>query len=300
MTAGLSFERAASAEPMDARVTITLLVTSAVLSGMRLQGADFDFLVPRWEAMPAEPWRFFTAALLHGGWIHLIFNVFWTFRFGVLLEAMLGSVRLALVTLVLAGGPLAAEWAFSGPGVGLSGLVYGYFGILWSLNRWHPSCRGILDRRVTELLVGWFLLCILLSWYGVLPIANVAHGAGALLGGLLGRALAADAGRATARYALFAGTCVLIGLLATVLRPTVNRSSYYVQEAFQRGVRAYQAGDNRAAEAHFRAVVSRVDDANAWHNLSLILREQGEWEAAQEALEMHAELERRAAEGRSR
>lgn len=286
-----SFDRAAAADPRDARVTITLLVTSIVLSGLRLQGADFDLLIPSWESMPREPWRLVTTGLLHGDWIHLAFNVYWTFKFGVLLEAMLGPVALALTTVVLLAGPIAAQWAFAGPCVGLSGVGFGYVGLLWALDRWHPDCRGVIERRLVEFFAAWFLICLALSRFGLWPVANVAHGVGALLGALLGWNLAATRGGRRARSAVLALALVLIGLFASVLRPVVNRSGWYERELFQRAYAAAEAGDHQRAAELYRALLARNEGLHgAWNNLGIAYRELGQFREAFEALRRAEEL----------
>lgn len=284
----LSFERAAGSDPMDARATITLLVVSIALSVLRFQGSDLEVLISDWESMPENAWSLFTSTLLHGGWLHLIFNVFWTFRFGVLIEAMLGTVATVLLFLFLGVGSSAAQWAFSGPGVGLSGIFFGLFGLLWALGRWHPACRGILDRRVIEMLAAWFLLCIILGWYDIWPIANAAHAGGALFGGLLGWALAVRRGRRLARSGVVLATFLAIALFATVLRPTVNRSRYYSYELFERALAAGEARDHERSAELYLDVIGRGREEflpGAWNNLGIAYSELGRRTEAREAFD---------------
>src|ERR1700736_1123388 len=79
-------------------------------------------------------WRLFTSALLHGSILHLIFNLYWFWVFGTLIEGVLGHFRTAalIALLVVASGSL--EFAFSSGGVGLSGVAYGLVGLLWVLS----------------------------------------------------------------------------------------------------------------------------------------------------------------------
>lgn len=222
--ARIDYDTAARADPYDAWVTITVTVVAIVLSVQRFRGSDFDFLIADPAALPRETWRHASSALLHGDWLHLGFNAYWTMKFGVLLEALLGGPLLAVVVLVLAWTSGAAEWAFGGPSVGLSGVGYGLFALLWALDRWHPRCRGVLDRQVTEMFGIWFVICLAADYYDAMPIANVAHGAGALLGGLIGWSLAArsPSGRGVRSAAVFA-TVALVGVLSsTELREAVN------------------------------------------------------------------------------
>ena len=58
-TADMTLERVRNAHPLDARVTITLLVTAAVLSSLRLRGAELDFLVTDWRGWPGNSWTLY-------------------------------------------------------------------------------------------------------------------------------------------------------------------------------------------------------------------------------------------------
>jgi membrane associated rhomboid family serine protease len=270
---------------MDAWATITLLVSAGILSVFRFRGADFDALMTDWSAMPQEPWRLASSTLLHGSWLHLVFNLFWTFRFGVILEAMFGTVWWTLILLVLAVGSMAAEWAFVGSAIGLSGIGYGAFGLLWSLDRWHPRCRGVLDRRVAELFALWFLFCLVATYYRVMPVANVAHGAGALLGGLLGWTLAAPFSRRRTRALVTLATLTLTLALALAppLRDVVNRSDAYAYELFQESLAAIEAKDWPRAAKQLEGAAARTNWREAWHNLAIVYRAQGRFEEALEA-----------------
>ena len=50
-----------------------------------------------------ETWRLFTAVFLHGGFLHLFFNVFVLRQIGPLLEPTLGSSRFLLLFLAVVG-----------------------------------------------------------------------------------------------------------------------------------------------------------------------------------------------------
>jgi membrane associated rhomboid family serine protease len=73
--------------------------------------------------------------------------------------------------------------------VGLSGVVYGLFGLLWMGRRWHTDMYAVCDQHMSQILLGWFFLCIVLTYANILPVANIAHGAGFGFGVLYGGAL---------------------------------------------------------------------------------------------------------------
>jgi GlpG protein len=117
---------------------------------------------------------------------------------GAPLEARFGTGRFLLLVLGLALVSNLAQY-FLGRGIvweqnnllfvtstqfgGLSGVVYGFFGLLWYKTRYRPESDLRLPPIAILISVAWFLLC----WTGAAgPIANVAHTAGLAMGWLLG------------------------------------------------------------------------------------------------------------------
>lgn len=84
-----------------------------------------------------QPWRLITSAFLHGGLLHLVFNLLALRSFGVLLENLYGSRRFALLWILAAlAGSLLSSWGHlslgDGPvaSVGASGALFGLIGAL--------------------------------------------------------------------------------------------------------------------------------------------------------------------------
>jgi membrane associated rhomboid family serine protease len=294
----LDYDTALHAEPMDAWATITVMVAAAVLSVLRFQGADLDPLIADARGLPENAWTLWTSTLLHGGWMHLLFNLYWIFKFGVLLEALFGLRLYALIVLGLGAGSSAVQLALSGPGIGLSGVGYGMFGLLWALDRWHPRCRGVLDKSVAELFAVWFLVCLALTWFDVMPIGNAAHGGGFVLGALLGWTLAARGRARLSRSAVLVGCSVLCVLLVLPpVRHVVNRSQDYSLELFERGYDAFESEEWERAERLYEDLVAREPEwFEAWHNLGVAHDRLGRREEARAAFDRAEELERRRAQ----
>jgi membrane associated rhomboid family serine protease len=219
----------------------------------------------------SQPWRLLTATLPHLGLPHLAFNVYWLWVFGTLLEEVLGHARLLLLMALFAVGASAAEYAITGGGLGLSGVGYGLFGMLWVLSSRDRRFAGAVDARTVQGFAAWFVFCIVTTHLGVMPVANVAHGAGAVLGILVGLAMSERiaAGR---RVSAAAGVPVLVvaSLLgASVFRPRVNLA-HDGSASFQLGYDAIQAGRFDDAIRHYRDSVATNDkDPKAWHNLGI-------------------------------
>ena len=251
---------------LEYRVTVLILVAAVVLTLRWHTGTDFEFLMLRYEAWPQEPWRLLTSCLLHANAIHLAFNLYWTWRFGAVLEHLMGLAPMVGLYLFLGAGSSAAEWALGGGGVGLSGIGYGLFGLTWALDRYHPTYRGLIDPRITRLFVVWFFLCIAATYLNLLPVANYAHGMGAVLGGLIGMALSPFAKRKRPARLALAALVPLLALACTVARPYVNLSPV---QLFNDGTAAIEGGDyEMAIHLLHRATFLDSDLVPAWHNLA--------------------------------
>ena len=84
-------------------------------------------------ALFGEWYRLLTAAFLHGGILHIAFNMYVLFALGPTLERVLGHVRFLTLYLVAALGGSVASYVFSDPrtvSVGASGAIFGLMGAL--------------------------------------------------------------------------------------------------------------------------------------------------------------------------
>lgn len=157
-----------------------------------------------------QPWRFLTAAFLHGSLFHIALNMYVLYLTGPYLEQALGRWRFTVLYLVSALGGSVGYLLLYRPGdpgtVGASGAVFGLFAAMLVLQR-----RMRLPLRQTAVVIG---INAVLGF--LIPgIAWQAH-----LGGLVtGAAVAAvmafapaprDAGGAQRRTALQIGGSVLV------------------------------------------------------------------------------------------
>ena len=93
-----------------------------------------------------EWWRGITAAFLHGGWMHILFNMYFLYIFGPRLERQVGSVAFSGIYLASAAGGSLATYLF-GPAntfsIGASGALFGLFGAwLYAAYRQRGSAAG--------------------------------------------------------------------------------------------------------------------------------------------------------------
>lgn len=178
----------------------SLLIAGCVLVALISQfGSNTDALLPFFitkyqatgggvSALPeirhGEVWRIFTPMLIHFGLMHLFFNMLWLFHLGSMIESRQGTWFLVPLILSIAGVSNLAQFFVSGPAFGgMSGVVFGLFGYIWTKTKFDPHSGYFLDQMTVVLMVVWFFLC-LTGFVGA--IANVVHAVGLGLGMLWG------------------------------------------------------------------------------------------------------------------
>ena len=132
------------------------------------------------EIRAGEVWRLVTPIFLHGGLLHLLFNMLWLYQLGGQIEAQESSRYLAVMVLVFASICNTAQYIVSGPlFVGMSGVVYGLLGYIWMMTRFQVGTRYVLSEQTVTFMLLWLGLCLV----GIIPhVANTEHVVGMLLG----------------------------------------------------------------------------------------------------------------------
>jgi membrane associated rhomboid family serine protease len=284
-------------DALGAPVSLAIIAAAIALAIAPHVGLDTSALNLTASAFWLEPWRLATSALLHGDVLHLAFNLYWQWALGMRVERELGSFTMLGLVLVFAAGSGAAQYALSGPGVGLSGVGYGIFALLWVLGRYDARFADAMPASLARLFVIWFFFCIVTTHLGVMHVANVAHGAGAAFGALAGLALARrrSGAHGPLRVAGIAGTVLLLGASlagATALRPYVIFSDDGGADSAVLGHTALTEGRYDDAVAHFRrAVEVSPDRASSWYNLGVTLSRLDRDAEALEAYQRANELE---------
>lgn len=126
-----------------------------------------------------------TPILLHGGPLHLVFNMLWLWELGRLIEARQTSWILALAIVVLALVSNTAQYLYGGGNNfgGMSGVVYGLFAYVWMWQLFDPRA-GL--RLQGSLIVFMLLSLVVMTLLKLDMIANEAHLGGFLCGILYG------------------------------------------------------------------------------------------------------------------
>jgi membrane associated rhomboid family serine protease len=126
-------------------------------------------------------WRLVTSIFLHGGMVHLLFNMFFLGMAGTILEKKTGTLKFSLFYLItgVCSSIVSVIWHDGGGSVGASGAISGLFGILLTL---------ILTKRIPKSLLGIVLICtgssLFMGMFG--NVDNAAHIGGLLSGIVIG------------------------------------------------------------------------------------------------------------------
>ncbi len=138
-----------------------------------------------------EIWRLVTPIFLHGGLLHIFFNLTAIVPVGTAIEVRRGSWTLVLLVLVSAIVSNLGEYVYQvnfkdhlNPWVGISGVAFAMLGYVWMKGLFEPE-HGIGLPTST---VRFMLLWLVIGFSGFLPIANGAHLAGLISGMLFGLA----------------------------------------------------------------------------------------------------------------
>ena len=193
-----SHSRRQQADPLASVPILTYLLTalSVIITGAAALGAQGGPLIARLgtfglvdtqDIWNGQLWGLVTPVFIHGGVLHLLFDMLWLVQLGRILERTLPpAVYLGFIVLAAAVGS-ATEMLVSGTtGIGMSGVVYAMFGLMWAGRGAYPIWGVIANQGNLRYMVGWGLFCIVGTYLHFLNIANGAHVGGFLLGLCIG------------------------------------------------------------------------------------------------------------------
>jgi rhomboid protease GluP len=187
---------------VSADITRTIMIVCGVLyvvsllidprEAMRMRG-PFEVLSPTLRALNdlgmtgalawhlGQWWTLITAIYLHGGLLHILFNILWVRQLGPEVETVYGRAR--LVVIFTAGGVagfLLSDFVGVPFTIGASGSIFGLLGALVAYGRQRGGTFGaMVFRRYGQWALILFVMGFLLS-----GVNNFAH-AGGFVGGLL-------------------------------------------------------------------------------------------------------------------
>ena len=136
-----------------------------------------------WTYNIGQPWRLITAIFLHGGLLHIVFNMWVLMDIGPMVEELYGSARyLFLFVATGAAGYLLSSF-LGHLSVGASGALLGLIGVLLAAT---TGRKNLAAQALRSALIRWLI------YIGVLGFIfsgtdNAAHFGGLVAGYLLGR-----------------------------------------------------------------------------------------------------------------
>lgn len=171
-------------------IFIFILMTA---SGVHLSNPDIDSLIAwggnfRPLTLDGQYWRLVSNVFLHIGILHLLFNMYGLAFIGLMLEPIIGSVRLAIAYLItgIAASAVSVGWHELMVSAGASGAIFGLYGIYIALLLTNLMDKKTRDGLLPSLVVfvGYNLV------YGMREgIDNAAHLGGLVSGIVLGFSL---------------------------------------------------------------------------------------------------------------
>ncbi|MBK8382208.1 MAG: rhomboid family intramembrane serine protease [Ignavibacteria bacterium] len=187
---------------------VIYIIFNLILSGFQVGGMSFDLIVTKYFALNPltsvmtrdqagqlvelsfYPWQIITYMFLHGGFFHLLLNMFALWMFGAELENVWGQNRFLMYYMLCGIGAgicnlfIAPLFTSVGPTVGASGAIYGIlvaFGYLFPERKIY--IYGILPVKA-KFLVLFYMLIEVFSVAGGTDsgIAHMAHLGGGVVG----------------------------------------------------------------------------------------------------------------------
>jgi len=134
-----------------------------------------------------EWWRLITAMFLHGGLIHIGFNMMALMQFGPALEELYGSARYLFLYVVTGAFGFLLSAAMGNRSLGASGAILGLVGVMLAITtkRGGAFMRDLRSRLITSV-----AFLFILGFSGFMAMDNYAHGGGLAAGFALGKLFA--------------------------------------------------------------------------------------------------------------
>ena len=172
-------------------INVALFLAEMVFGAVGVMGGgstqalvDMGALVPAYVAVKHEYWRLFTAMFLHGGLLHIAFNMYALYIGGSFLEMLAGKGKYLAIYLVAGVAGNVAVYLLAAPfsvTIGASTAIFGIFGALfiYSIHNRDSAAGRALSSMGTVILINLVITFVVpgISWQGHI---------GGLIGGVLG------------------------------------------------------------------------------------------------------------------
>ena len=133
-----------------------------------------------------EWWRVVTAMFLHGGLLHIGFNMMALMQLGPPIEELYGSARYLFIYVLTGAFGFLVSAGFGNLSLGASGALLGLVGVMLALT---TKRGGTQMRELRSRLISSIVILFAIGFMGM-GIDNYAHGAGLAAGFVLGKIFA--------------------------------------------------------------------------------------------------------------
>jgi rhomboid protease GluP len=134
-----------------------------------------------------EWWRVVTAMFLHGGLLHIGFNMMALMQFGPAIEELYGSARYLFIYVFTGAVGFLVSAAFGNFSLGASGALLGLVGVMLAVT---TKRGGAYMRDLRSRLISSVVILFVLGFSHLMAMDNYAHGAGLAAGFVLGKIFA--------------------------------------------------------------------------------------------------------------
>jgi rhomboid protease GluP len=234
-----------------------------------------------------EWWRLLASTFVHGGLLHIAFNMWCLYSLGWLAELLFGRINYVVLYLMCGvGGSLASIcWRGNGLSVGASGAIFGIAGALIPAVLFHGNrqLRTALKSQLGALVL--FVIYNLAFGAAVRGIDNAAHIGGLLTGVALGVAFPTGPERhmGKGRLRVVGSTVIMLAMFFAAAAVARQRNAGYIEA--DAAATAFDRGDMEGAIRHARrAATIRPDDPHAQFLLGTFLVSQHRYEEAKAPL----------------
>lgn len=151
-------------------------------------GQVLDTLALDKQAVARGEWyRLLSVVLVHGGVLHLFFNMYALYILGPLVEGIWGTKSFAVFYVLAAlAGSTASFLTNPIPAVGASGAIFGLIGVVFAGTRAHHPVLDIRARAIVRQLGTLIVLNLAIGFLAAGQIDNAAHIGGFIAGLWLG------------------------------------------------------------------------------------------------------------------
>ena len=159
---------------------------------MNLGAIDINVLVRFGASLPwpfdlIQPWRLIMATFLHGGLLHIAFNMWVLMDVGPQIDELYGSARYFFIYVVTGiGAYIVSGLIGRHVSIGGSGALLGLIGVMLAMTIGH---RSAAMQMLRSQLIRWLVYMAILGLMPGMNVDNYAHAGGLISGFLLGRVM---------------------------------------------------------------------------------------------------------------